>query len=141
MAIFSKEPKAIIQQVKATWDIVFPYSLIDINYGALDKNTIFCNGFLGQDTSEFNHGINLNDPLNYMFSIDLNTLEYKEHNLFLSVKPKEKYLAYSSEKLRKQSYKTLTIDKLEKRFNKIKDFITLHKDNLKDIPFNINDKL
>ncbi len=141
MTIFSKEHNSIINQVKATWDIVFPYSLLDISYGALDKNTIYCKGFLAQDRHEFNNGISHNDPLNYMFSIDLNTLKYIEHNLYLYVKPKEKYLAYSSEKLRKQGYKTLTIDKLEKRFNKIKEFVTLHKDNIKNTPFNIDDKI
>lgn len=130
MAIFNKEPNSIITQVEATWDRVFPYSLLDITYGALDENTIFCKGFLGQNKHDFNNGISYNDPLSYMSSIDLNTLEYKEYNLYLEVKPKEKH-----------RYETLTMDKLEKRFNKIKNFITLHKDNLKDTPFNINDNL
>lgn len=122
--------------IKLAYYQLFPLSYVSISKGILGSNDIYGKGFI-QNKNEWANKISHNDPLNYMFSIDDNGL-YTEHSLSIQVKPKDKYMYSSSEKLRKKTIKNIDNKKLIARFYEIKEFIILHKDNML---IDINDKL
>ena len=124
--------------IQETWKKVFPNSLMTGSKACLG-NSMFYKGFLAGNHEEFANGISHNDPLSYMFEIDNGA--YIESTLFISIRPDKKYLAYSSAKMRKQTIKGITPEKLEKRFIKIRDFIISHKDDFINLQFDINEKV
>ena len=118
-------------QITTIWNKVFDNRLYSISKGALSGKDSYFKGYLAHSKNQWNNGISHNDPLSFMFEYDEQG-NYKEHNLHLTVKPDNKYMAYGSIALRKQSIKNLTPEKLEKRLVKIRDFIMENTDKMTD---------
>ena len=116
--------------ILSAWLEVFPNSHARVSagiYGGLH--------FVGtiQAKNEWENGIMENDPLRY--TAWLEGENWEETALGLSVKPSPgSYLYCETVRLRKQTIKQVSREKLVKRFQKIKAFIQENKDNcIKDI--------
>ena len=115
-------------QVKQIWETIFPNSLISIT--SFSDETLYVNCYLAGSRDEWANGISNNDMLSYVFKINGNV--YKEDcvRLLLQVRPEDKYLAFSSEGIRKKTIKNLDEKKLLARFKEIHAFITKFKNEM-----------
>jgi hypothetical protein len=128
------------QEIKDVWKSVFPESHISLSNGHFITTTIYGSGFLANDQKEVAYGIIQNDPLSYRFYIEGKS--YREDAISLACKPVHQYLCFENKNLRRKSIGAVTPDKLRKRFEQIKEFISKHKTDLKDdLLFDIDSKL
>lgn len=116
---------------------VFPRSHISISNAPIGGRELFIKCYL-QKPEEWANKISHNDPLSYMADIDPETMLFTEHNHSMVIKPQEKYLAYSSVKLRRKTIKNADIHKIKARFEQLKDFV---KANLSNAAHDIADKI
>lgn len=121
-------------EIKEVYAEVFPKSLASVSPGCLGGG-LYLKGYL-LNKGEFPNGISHNDPLSYMAVFEDG--EYSESNLSLFCKPTEKYMAYSSKRLRKKTIKNITREKLLARFEEIKAFV---KENAADCCLDISGKV
>ena len=127
----------IKSKIESAFYSVFPNSYISIRPGALSGKELYIKCYL-QKPDEWENHISHNDPLNYMADINPKTMLWSEHNHSMLIKPQEKWLAYSSAKLRKRNIKNADIAKITKRFEQIKQFVS---DNLDKAAHDIADKV
>jgi len=127
----------ITNRIENLYKRIFPESCCSVSHAALSENVYFFKGYI-QKPDEWANGISNNDPLSYMAEYDANTNVWREVQASLIQKPDNKYMAYSSLNMRKQTIKNLDIHKLEKRFLKLKQFI---KDNLDNAAHDIAGKV
>ena len=127
------------EDVVAAWKQVFPHSSVGVAKA-------FGGGYtfkfrLSKDKTEVSNGIPDNDPLSYSALLDTDGT-FKEYNTHMSVKPPEgANLVYGSEKFRKKTIKNATVTDLAKRFGQVYKFVDMFADKMKDIKFDINEKL
>lgn len=126
------------EKILEIWKKIFPHSLMIIRKASLSEY-YFYDGFLAENKTECSNGYLDNDMLNYRFEIDNNI--YKEFCCSILTKPENNLYCYGRQKLRKKTIKNVTAEKLEKRFLQVKQLIIDNKDNLKNVMFNINDKI
>lgn len=127
------------EQITDTWKEVFPNSLMLCNKACLGDSYYF-KGKLAANRHESANQILENDPLYYVFCIDDG--DYSENMCFIYVKPtKNMYLCYERVNLRRKSIKSVTVEKLRKRFLQIKELVVANKDNFKNLCFDINEKI
>jgi hypothetical protein len=128
------------EDVKTAWLRVFPNSSVQVNKAALSKDAYTFKFRLAKDKTEVSSQIMDNDPLNYTGILENNT--FKEWSGSMLVKPPVgSYLAFGSAKFMKKTIKDVTVEKLLKRFEQVKKFVSDHADELHNIKFDINDKL
>jgi hypothetical protein len=108
-------------KIEQAYKNVFPNSHISISTGILGSNSLYVKGFLCAK-GEWHNGISQNDPLSYSFNIDENGT-YEESTCSIIINPSSTYLFADSAKMRRKTIKSVTIEKLEKRFNELKLFI------------------
>lgn len=130
--------KITVEAVVNVWREVFPNSKIYPSKGCLGGG-VFFKGKLSSDKSEVSNGILENDPLHYVFIIEEGN--YREHSQHIYIRPSSKYYAYDSVKLRKKNIKDITLEKLKRRFEQIKDMIVENKENFINLEFDINSKI
>lgn len=128
------------EQVFETFYNVFPNCLITAQKACFG-DSLYYTVTLGNNDKEFPHGYRDNDPLSYRFEIDGNT--YRELCVYVFLKPEDTFHVYSSKSLRKQTIKSLTLEKLEKRFKKVKEFLVENKESFHTdrLQFNIEGKI
>jgi hypothetical protein len=112
-------------QIKETFLKVFPNSHISVQTGILGSKALYVSCRLFK-SDEWSNKIAQNDPLQYMFDIEPDGL-YTESSLNFKIKPTQQYMYCANAKLRKKTIKAITADKLEKRFNEVKQFILSNK--------------
>lgn len=129
-------PKTVIE----LWKKVFPHSKVFASKAALGGGVFFKFKLGGE--GEFANNIPDNDPLNYMALLD-NDGRWDETYAYMHVAPEPgSHMAYGSVKMRKKSTKKpVTAAQLEKRFMQVKDFVKQNAHNLKNVPFDIKQKI
>ena len=121
------------------WHEVFPNSHMGTSRLCLGKGFWF-RGILASGKHECSGGYFENDNMRYTFMLDEDG--YNGENASICLNPKTQYLYCSTECLRKKSIKDVSFEKIKARFEQIKEFIVLHKDNiLKNEFYNIDDKI
>lgn len=127
------------EDVIAAWNKVFPNSLAQAAKG-FDGGYTF-KFYLAKDKSEVSGNIMNNDPLHYSAYIDKDG-NWKEYRAMMYIEPPEgSYNVYGIAKLRKKSAKNVTLPQIQKRFGQVKDFVAQNADKLKNVKFDINQKL
>jgi hypothetical protein len=128
-----------ISSAESAWDEVFPNSRCAV------RSFLGCvsfSGRLAKDASECANRIIANDPLTYVGAYYPDEDKYHEDRIYLFVKPPEgSNLVYSSVRLRCGNIKQPTRAKLVKRFLKLRDFLRENAGNMKDLHFDISEKL
>ena len=110
------ESKETAQLIKETWLEIFPNGHAQIRK-ILDGYSVI---LLIQN--EWHNGIMQNDPLSYWVRIDgENAKEFQLH--CLTRPPEGSNLVYKTVRMRKQTIKNITKEKLIKRFSKIKEWL------------------
>ena len=126
-------------EVKQAYYRVFPNSGISVSKGCLSEG-VYCKAILAMNKDECSHGYTINDPMQYSFNINGDV--YKDNGPGLYIHPDEgSNLVYGRAKLRGKTIKNITIEKLTKRFEQVKQLVIDNKDNFIDLKFNINDKI
>lgn len=105
-------------------EIYFPVGTSSVSNAQLTASYYFVHVY-SQNKETWDNGISHNDPLSLLIAVDFRnkTIEYVRRSV--TIKPQEKYLAYSSEvlKLRKTRFKDEAdlYAKLEKAIKKARD--------------------
>ncbi len=137
-ANFNEADEAITpEDVKSAWLQVFPHSSVSANIIMGDAGFAFR---LSKDRTECANNIAENDPLYYRAFLRDGNFEESGCRLFINPEPGS-YNVYGSAKMRKQTIKNVTVDKLVRRFNQVKDFISANAGNTKNVQFDIYSKL
>ena len=102
-------------------------------------DSYFYRAVLAKDKTECSNGYLDNDPLSYLFEIDGD--DYNEIMQSFVIKPFNSFYAYDRVKIRKKNMKAITIEKLKKRFNDIKEKIKENKENFINLQFDLNTKI
>ena len=132
----------IANDAKRAWLKVMPNSSITTSIMVLGgREALYISLYIGKDKAEFINDIKENDPLAFSIRVSSDG-SYEEFASSLYIKaPVGSYLAMGRVNMRKKSIKGITYDKLEKRFNMIRDMIIENVGNMGKLPYDINDKV
>ena len=128
--------KALDQIVQDSFHKYFKDSFASSGTTAMnnDNYSIFTFHY-GKDTKEFPNGIRQNDALSLQFAVDIDPetgyiVEFQQNRI--TVKPKDKYMAFSGHKLKVRKFRSKTTADLLKKLDKLFAMVnTVTKDLLK----------
>jgi len=107
--------------IKDSFAKYFPHSSVSHSKNSIasDKYMIFV-FTLGKEKGEFSNGINMNDPLNLMLTIDISstpaTIKYERSSV--SIKPSNPHMAFGSSKLKLRKTKVKNEKDLKTKMDK-----------------------
>ena len=130
-------------EIKKCWLTVFPNSRAVVTNASFGGTSLYVRCCISKDKTECPHGIDENDPLHYRFSIDTDTLTYKEYKggpLLYIKPPVGSRLALGRVDLRAKTIKNVTVEKLLKRMREVRTLVMENSENLNNPQFDINTK-
>jgi hypothetical protein len=141
---------SIIEKIREKHRQAFPNSSISFRVGPLDVSAMYVSFYLGKDKNEMVNGILQNDPLHCRISITVseNHLSVEPSLSVGSLKPTERHMAQSSEKIRtrKQTFtnEDAVVARVGDYFEKVKQTIRVLNSQdrfLPNLPYSISEKV